>query len=135
MHKPRLLAACVVVAAAISASASPRDPAPAANDQTIAATLVEQLRPEFRLPVIVDANTRLVSLDAQDGKVVFGYSLLHGTAGALAAAVEQDRARIAGALCSGLEPIFAKGVSVELRYRIADDARYTPLLLRPARCI
>ena len=55
--------------------------------------------------------------------------------GALAAAVEKDRARIAGALCPGLESIFAKGVSVELRYRIADEARYTPLLLRPVRCI
>jgi hypothetical protein len=49
--------------------------------------------------------------------------------------VEKDRARIAGALCPGLESIFAKGVSVELRYRIADEARYTPLLLRPTRGI
>ncbi|HEY5607736.1 MAG TPA: hypothetical protein VIM38_05315 [Alphaproteobacteria bacterium] len=49
--------------------------------------------------------------------------------------MEKDRARIAGALCPGLESIFAKGVSAELRYRIADEARYTPLLLRPTRCI
>jgi hypothetical protein len=133
MHKPRLLVAGLVIAVAVAACL--RHPVPDANDRTSAAMLVEQLRPEFRLPAIVDANTRLVSLEAQDGKVVFDYNLLHGTAGALAAAVEQDRARIAGALCPGLEPIFAKGVSVELRYRIADEARYTPLLLRPARCI
>jgi hypothetical protein len=133
LHKPRLLVAGLVIA--VAGAACLRHPVPATNDRTSAATLVEQLRPDFRLPAIVDANTRLISLEAQDGKVVFDYSLLHGTAGALAAAVEQDRARIAGALCSGLEPIFAKGVSVELRYRIADDARYTPLLLRPARCI
>jgi hypothetical protein len=133
LRKLRLLVAGLVVAA--GAAAGLHDPTPADNDKMIAALLVEQLRPEFRLPAIIDANTRLVSLEAQDGKVVFGYSLLHGTAGALAAAVEQDRARIASALCPGLESIFAKGVSVELRYRIADEARYTPLLLRPTRCI
>jgi len=131
-RKLRLLVGLIVAA---GAAAGLRDSAPAGNDKMIAAMLVEQLRPEFRLPTIIDANTRLVSLEAQDGKVVFGYSLLHGSAGALAAAVEQDRARIAGALCPGLELIFAKGVSVELRYRIADETRYTPLLLRPTRCI
>jgi hypothetical protein len=118
-----------------AATAALRGTAPPDNDKMTAAILVEQLRPEFRLPAIVDANTRLVSLEAQDGKVVFGYSLLHGTAAALAVAVEQDRVRIAGALCPGLESIFAKGVSVELRYRIAEEARYTPILLRPTRCI
>jgi hypothetical protein len=133
LRKFRLLVAGLIAAAAIAAGL--RHTAPAAGDASIAALLVEQLRPEFRLPAIVDGNTRLVSLEAQDGKVVFGYSLLHGTAAALAVAVEQDRARIAGALCPGLESIFAKGVSVELRYRIAEEARYTPILLRPTRCI
>jgi hypothetical protein len=100
-----------------------------------ARAVVERLRPDFQLPAPVDADTRLETLEADDGKVVFGFTVANRSADALAAAVAHDGPRIAGAVCPGLAAIFAQGVSVELRYRAAGAAGYAPLLIRPARCI